>query len=177
MERLIRVICLSGEDLFFFPLHGVWFAKEGLRVWIICLHCAIALALWLWLFWEKAVWGPSRWMCGIVAWEAQFGGWKRGLAVGRCVMLAIFWVIWMEGNKRNFLGFEGWGAGPLVAESLLLGIIMGISFFRGWGSPFLKSIVWLEWCCSLFLLYCYIGCSIFIVVCGSVNGISRFLDI
>lgn len=36
-----------------------------------------------------------------------FGGKKKGLDLGKCAIVAVFWVIWMERNRRIFENLGG----------------------------------------------------------------------
>lgn len=72
----------------------------------VFLRCLVAMFMWHRLFMEANVsWAASA-SCRTLLCErfTFFGRKKKGLALGGCVMMAIFWVVWMERNKINFEG-------------------------------------------------------------------------
>lgn len=75
----------------------------------LILHRPVALALWARLFREAALSWGNHVSCKQLFCESYsyFGGNKRGQVLGRCAMMEIFWVLWMEGNKRVFDDVKG----------------------------------------------------------------------
>lgn len=65
-----------------------------------------------------------------------------GVVLGRCAVLAIFWVVWMERNRRDFIKCKGRGIGSYGR---------GFSFWHHYG--LLLTPVFKEFSVSLISLY------------------------
>lgn len=70
----------------------------------LLLHCPAASSLLFQLIKEKGLCWSIPVSCNVLLCEKFrfFGGKKRGVVLGRCAMMAIFWVLWVERNRMVF---------------------------------------------------------------------------
>lgn len=110
MGSLILIVLFrEGEfHVTFLPI-GVFYLRNAAEsIDHLLLYCSVCL--WIQIFREASLsWdSPVYVMLYFVRERFKFlGDKKRVVVYGRCGMIAIFWVVWVERNRRAFNNVKG----------------------------------------------------------------------
>ena len=79
------------------------------------LHCQVASFLWQKLFREAGLLWEYPTQTSVLFSQIRFGfgKGKKAKVLWGCGVLAVFWVLWLERNRRIFEDYEGLGVGFL----------------------------------------------------------------